>query len=297
VGFDVETGKIYYLARLVPKEPVSIICTKRILMLNVIVCIKVVSDPEAPASTFRIDPERLRAIPGQGVPPVMNPYDENSLEAALRIKGKQDCKITVISAGKTLPKAVIKKSMALGADELVVIEDEILDEADGITTAAVLAAAIKKLGMPDLILTGRIAADTNAGQVGPVIAELLGIPCISVARKIEVNDGRTMVERVLADGYEVVEGPLPCLITISHELGELRQATVKGLMAAQKRPFTTWKTSDINAELPPVQMSKTLRLFIPERKVECEIVGGETPEEAGSNLALKMIQTKTDSRS
>jgi electron transfer flavoprotein beta subunit len=263
-------------------------------MLNVIVCIKVVSDPEAPASTFKIDPERLRAIPGQGVPPVMNPYDENSLEAALRIKEKQDCKITVISAGKTLPKAVIKKSMAVGADELVVIEDEILDDADGVTTAAILAAAIKKLGMPDLILTGRMAADTNAGQVGPGVAELLGIPCISIARKIEVNDGKTRVERSLADGYEVVESPLPCLITVSHELGELRQATVKGLMAAQKQPITTWKTSDIDIEPPQGRKSKALRLFIPERKVECEIVDGETLEEAGANLALKMMQTTRD---
>jgi electron transfer flavoprotein beta subunit len=266
-------------------------------MLNIIVCIKVVSDPEAPLSTFRIDPERLRAIPGQGVPPVMNPYDENSLEAALRIKEKQECKITVISAGKTLPKAVIKKSLAVGADELVIIEDDVFEDADSVTTAAILAAAIKKLGIPDLILTGRLAADTNAGQVGPGVAELLGIPCISIARKIEVNDGRTRVERALADGYEVVESPLPCLITVSHELGELRQATVKGLMAAQKQPFTTWKTTDIDTEPPPERKSKALKLFIPERKVTCEIVGGETPEEAGANLALKMLQTKTDLQS
>jgi electron transfer flavoprotein beta subunit len=263
-------------------------------MLNIVVCIKVVSDPEAPASTFRIDPEGRRAIPGQGVPPVMNPYDENSLEAALRIKEKQDSKITVISAGKTLPKAVIKKSMAVGADELVLIEDEVLEDADGTTTAGILAAAIKKLGMPDLILTGRMAADTNAGQVGPGIAELLGIACISVARKIEISDGKVEVERSLADGYEVVESRLPCLITVSHEIGELRQATVKGLMAAQKQPFTTWKTSDIDARLPTGRKNRALKLFIPERRVECEVVSGETPEEAGVNLALKMLQTQRD---
>jgi electron transfer flavoprotein beta subunit len=268
--------------------------TERMPMLSIIVCIKVVSDPEAPASIFKIDPEGRRAIPGQGVPPVMNPYDENSLEAALRIKEKRGSKITVISAGKTLPKAVIKKAIAVGADELVVIEDEILEEADGVTTATILAAAIKKLGMPDLILTGRMAADTNAGQVGPGVAELLGIPCISVARKIEVNDGKARVERALADGYEVVESPLPCLITVSHEMGELRQATVKGLMAAQKQPFTSWKTSDIDAGLTPERRNKALRLFMPERKVECEVVSGETPEEAGANLAEKMMQTKRD---
>jgi len=261
-------------------------------MLNITVCIKVVSDPEAPASTFKIDPEGLRAIPGPGIPPVLNPYDENSLEAAIRIKENQETRITVISAGKTIPKAVIKKSMAVGADELVVIEDEILENADGYATAYILMAAIKKMGIPDLILTGRIAADTNAGQVGPGIAELLGIPCISVARKIEVSDGKLTVERALADGYEVVDSELPCLITVSHEIGELRQATVKGLIAAQKQPFTAWKVSDLDIELPADRKNKPLRLFIPERKVTCEVITGETPEEAGANLASKLMQTK-----
>lgn len=257
-------------------------------MLSIIVCIKVVTDPEAPASTFRIDPAGRRAITGQGVPPVLNPYDENSLEAALRIKEKQPCKITVISAGKSLPKAVVKKSLAVGADELVIIEDEIFEDIDAYTTANILAAAIRKVGAPDLILTGRMAADTNAGQVGPGIAELLGIPSITVARKIEVSDGRARVERARADGYETVESPLPCLITVSHELGELRQATVKGLMAAQKQPFTTWKINDLNIDMTVGRRSKALRLFIPERKVECEMIAGETPEETGANLALRL---------
>jgi electron transfer flavoprotein beta subunit len=257
-------------------------------MLNIIVCVKVVTDPEAPASTFRIDPAGRRAIPGQGVPPVLNPYDENSLEAALRIKEKQPTKITVISAGKTLPKAIVKKSLAVGADELVIIEDEIFEDADSCTTANILAAAIRKLGAPDIILTGRMAADTNSGQVGPGIAELLGIPSITVARKIEVSDGKARVERALADGYETVESPMPCLITVSHELGELRQATVKGLMAAQKQPFTNWKISDLSVNLTAGRRSKALRLFIPEKKVNCEIIPGETPEEAGTNLALQL---------
>jgi electron transfer flavoprotein beta subunit len=259
-------------------------------MLNIIVGMKVVTDPEAPTSTFKIDPAGRRAVPGQGVPPVLNPYDENSLEAALRIKEKQPAKITVISAGKLLPRAVVKKSLAVGADDLVVIEDEIFEDIDAYTTAYIMAAAIKKLGVPDLILTGRMAADTNAGQVGPGIAGLLDINCITVARKIEVSDGKARVERALADGYETVESPLPCLITVSHELGELRQATVKGLIAAQKQPFTTWKIGDLNIDVTAGRKSQALRLFIPERKVECEMITGETPEEAGANLAVKLKQ-------
>jgi len=93
-------------------------------MLNIIVCVKVVTDPEAPTSAFKIDPEGKHVLPAQGVPPVLNPYDENSLEAALKIKESQPVKITIISAGKSIPKAVIKKSLAVGADDLIVIEDE-----------------------------------------------------------------------------------------------------------------------------------------------------------------------------
>ena len=261
-------------------------------MLNIIVCIKVVIDPEAPASTFKIDPEGHRVIPGQGVPPVLNPYDENSLEAALRIKEKQPGKITVISAGKSIPKAVVKKSLAVGADELIVIEDGIFEDADSYTTACLLAAAIRKLGTFDLILAGRMASDTNGGQVGPGMAELLGIACVTVAQKIEVNGGRVRIERAMADGHEVVEVSLPCLVTVSHEMGELRQATVKGLMAAQKQPFTTWKVSDLSINAATGRKSKALRLFIPDRKVNCEIIPGETPEEAGANLALKIRQMR-----
>ncbi len=261
-------------------------------MLNIIICVKVVIDPEAPASTFKIDPEGKRVLPGQGVPPVLNPYDENALEAAMKIKGSQPAKITIISAGKTIPKAVIKKCLAVGADDLIVIEDEACDDVDSYATATLLAAAVKKVGAYDLILTGRMAADTNAGQVGQGIAELLGISVVTDARKIEVSDGKLKIERVKTDGYDVIESVLPCLVTVSNEIGELRQANVKGLMAAQKQPFTTWKISDLGIGAPVGRRSKAQKLFIPERKVNCEIIPGETPEEAGINLAVKFREIR-----
>jgi electron transfer flavoprotein beta subunit len=260
---------------------------KEFHMLKIIVCIKIVADPEAPASTFKIDPAGQKVLPAPGVPPVLSPYDENALEAALKIKGKQEAKITVISAGKNIPKAIIKKSLAVGADELIVIEDAALEGVDSFTTAGILAAAVKKSGEYNLILTGRMAADTNGGQVGTALAEMLGIPAVTVARKITVSGGSVQVEQVLNDGYEVIETSLPCLVTVSNETGELRMASVKGLMAAQKQPFTAWKVSDLATEMPK-NRQKSLKLFVPERKVQCELATGETPEEAGANLALKM---------
>jgi electron transfer flavoprotein beta subunit len=257
-------------------------------MLNIIVCAKVVTDPEAPASTFKLDPAGNRVAVAAGVPPVINPYDENALEAALRIKDAQPCRITVISAGKTVPKAVVRKCLAVGADDLVVIEDEIFDGADSYITSCLLAAAIGKLGEFSLVLAGRMAADTNAGQVGSGLSVILGIPAVTIARKIDVDGGKARVERALADGYEVVETPLPCLVTVSHELGEMRAASVKGLMAAQKQPLTTWRAGDLEVELSSLPRSRMVRLFMPERMVNCEFVEGANAEEAGAALALKL---------
>lgn len=261
-------------------------------MLSIIVCIKVVLDPEAPLSTFKIDPEAKRAIPAKGVPPVINPYDENSLEAALRIKDLHPSKITAISMGRDLPKAVLKKALAAGADELILLENDLFESLDGYSTAYILAAAIKRIGEYDLIFTGRQAADTNAGQVGSGIAEILGIPSVTVAQRVEFGDGKIKVERVVSDGYEVIEVPLPALITISHELGELRSIQVRELMAAQKKPVITWKAQELGVGLSPTRPSRMLRLFMPDKESRCQIVEGETSEEAGANLALKLREYK-----
>jgi electron transfer flavoprotein beta subunit len=257
-------------------------------MLNIVVCVKVVSDPEAPTSGFKIDSDGKHVLPGPGVPPVNNPYDENALEAALKIKETQPAKITIISAAKSVPKAVIKKCLAVGADNLIVIEDEAVDDTDSYKTALLLTAAIKKAGDYDLILTGRMSADTNAGQVGQGIAEALGIPAVTDARKVEVKDGKLKIERVKSNGFDVIESVLPCLVTVSNEVGELRQANVKGLMAAQKLPFTTWKVADLAVNAPVARRNKVKKLFIPEKKINCEIIPGETPEEAAGNLAKRL---------
>ena len=261
-------------------------------MLRIVTCIKVVTDPEAPASAFKIDPGGMRAVPGQGVPPVLNPYDENCLEAALRIKDSREASITVISLGTSVPKAVIKKSLAVGADELVVLEDPAFDTPGTSTTAAALAAAVRKLGDFDLILCGRMAADTNAGQVGIGLAQLLDIPCLTVARKIDVDGTAVRVERAQSDGYTVTETQLPCLVTVSHELGELRQANIKGLMAAQKQPFTTWHLDDLGEGTDGAGPLRLQKLFVPERDTVCEFVEGETPEELAAGLARTMRDNK-----
>jgi len=261
-------------------------------MANIIVCIKQVLDPEAPVSAFRIDPEAKRAIPPKGTPPVLNPNDENALEAALRIKDTQPVEITVLSMGPQLAKPVVKKSLSVGADELILLEDAAFEDLDSYATAYILATAIKKIGKYDLILCGRQAADTDAGQVGSGIAEILGIPSITIAQKVEISDGKLRLERVVSDGYEVIETSLPALVTASNELGELRSPSMKAVMEAQKKQFTVWSAQDLGVDPSQIKRTNMLKLFIPVHESKVEIIEGESPEEAAEKLALKLREAK-----
>jgi len=264
--------------------------------MNIIVCVKQVIDPEAPPASFKIDAASNRVVPPPGVPPVISPFDENAVEAALKIKDAHGGKITVISLGVNLLREVVKKPLSMGADELILLEDEAFADGDSWSTAYALSMAIKKIGKYDLIFCGRQAADWDAGQVGSGIAEMLGLPSVTVARKIDVADGKARVERVIADGYEVVEAPLPALITVSNELGEARYPTMRGIMAARKIEPVVWKPADIGIEPSQVgargRRVKLCKLFQPVREGKCELIEGESPEEAGVNLALKLREVK-----
>jgi electron transfer flavoprotein beta subunit len=261
-------------------------------VLNIVVTVKQVLDPEAPPSIFKIDPEAKRVMPAAGVPPVLNPYDENALEAALRIKDNCQSTITAISMGAKLSKAVLRKCLAAGADELIMIEDPALDNLDSSTAAYILAIAITKLGKYDLILTGRQAADTDAGQVGSGIAEMLGIPSVTIARQVEIDNGKLRVERVVSDGYQVVEAPLPALVTVSHELGQLRSVALRELMAAQDKPVQVWGYQDLGITSLPERRSRMHDLYIPQRESKCDIIDGNTEEEAAANLALRLREAR-----
>jgi electron transfer flavoprotein beta subunit len=256
-------------------------------MVNIIVCIKQVLDPEAPTSAYKVDDESKRVIV-KGVPPVISPFDENALEAALRIKDAHQAKITALSMGRNLSKPVLRKSIATGVDELILLEDNVFENLDTYTTASVLATAIRKLEGYSLIFTGIQAADSNDGVVGSGIADILGIPCVTNARKVEFVDNIVRVERVTTDGYEVIEAPWPALITVSNEVGELRTAALRDIMDAQKKPLTIWNTDDLGIEVSSMRRTKLLSLFIPQKEARCGLVSGENDEELGVNLALKL---------
>ncbi len=265
--------------------------------MNIIVCVKQVPDPEAPPTSFKVDESANKMSIATGVAQVISPFDEQAVEAALRIKDAGgDNKITVLSMGNNLTRDVIKKPLAMGCDELVLLEDEAFEGGDSWTTAYCLSEAIKKIGEYDLVICGRQAADWDAGQVGSGIAELLGIPALTVAQKVESTDGKLKVERVVTDGYEVVEASLPCLVTVSNELGEARYPALRGIMAAAKKQPTVWKPQDIGVDASSLgeqgRHTKLLKLFQPVKEGKCEIIEGESPEETAVNLAMKLRDAK-----
>ena len=263
--------------------------------MNIIVCVKQVIDPEAPPSIFKIDATTNKAEM-RGVPPVVDPYGEFAVEAALKIKETKGGKITVISLGNKLSREVVKKPLAMGADELIMLDDEAYVGGDSWSTATALSAAIQKVGEYDLILCGREASDTNAGQTGPGIAEILGLPCVTLARKIDINDGSAKIERVTSDGYDVIETPVPAVITVSNEIGEPRYPTIKGIMAAKKIEPVIWKPADISIDAAKVgaagQRTRLSKLFQPVYEGKCEFAEGDSPEEAAADLAQKLREAK-----
>jgi len=254
--------------------------------MRIIVCIKQIIDPETPAVAFKIDPEAKRAIVPEGRKLVVSDYDEVALEAALRIKEAHGGEITVISLGEESAKENLRHCIAMGADEGVLLSAPSFDDSDSFATAHALVQAIKRLGDFDLILCGRQEGDWDAGQVGSGIAELLHIPCVTVAGKIEIKDRKAVVERVVAEGRDVIEVPLPALVTASSEIGEPRYPSLRRVLAASKKEIPTWNAQDIGYSTKA--RNKLIKLFVPIHEAECEFISGETPEEKGINLALKL---------
>ncbi len=262
--------------------------------MNTIVCIKQVLDPEIPPAKFKIDPVAKEVIPPPGVPPVISVFDERALEAACRLKDKHGGKITAITVGAAKASDVVKHAISMGADNGFVLQDSAFENLDSFGTAHVLGKAIQKIGGYDLVLCGRYSADWGAGEVGSILAELLGIPVVTLASEIEAADNRLRVKRVVKDGYEVLEAPMPSLITVSSEIGLPRLPAGMRLMIARRAQIPVWTAEDIGAE--PSKLDKAnahtelIDLSVPIRKTECEMITGDTPGQAAVNLALKLAE-------
>jgi electron transfer flavoprotein beta subunit len=267
------------------------------MTLNIIVTAKQVMDPETPATAYRVDRDnkRVDSDPSARIAPVINGFDENGVEAALRIKDAlTDVKVTVLSAGASFTMDVMKKALSMGSDEMVLVQDPALENvSDSTITAKVLATAIKKIGDFDLIIGGRQASDWDNAQVPLGLAELLGVPCIPLTRKVDVKDSDVVCERVAGNVHEVISAPLPAVVTVSNELGVPRYPTLRNIMAAARKQPTVWSLGDLGLSADALEPKlKMVDLFIPKKQSQCEVITGEDEADAGKNLALKLREAK-----
>ena len=266
------------------------------MALKIAVLAKQVIDPEMPMAAFRVDSEANKVVTPPNIPPVVNGFDENAVEAALLLKDAQEATITVISSGTEFALDVMKKPLSMGADELILLQDPAFEGGDAFSTAQALAAAATKVGEYDLIVCGTQAGDWDNGQVGPYIAAALDIPCITGVGRMEVSDGKVRGERTIGDVRMTVEASLPALVTAGNDVGKARYPKLRDIMAAGRKQPQVWSVQDLGVDPSMLgaagALTKVRRLYVEERAGECEIIEGETPAEAGENLALRLRELR-----
>jgi electron transfer flavoprotein beta subunit len=266
--------------------------------MRILVCIKEIQNPEIAASVFRVDEQRKQVIALEGLPLVTSPFDEQAIEAALRIRDSgRECRITALTFGSQTARAALKRALSMGVDDAIHVLDTGLEQADSVTVARILAEAIKRSGECDLILAGRQAADWDAGIVGCGIAELLGMPVVTFARSVRVEDSKVVVERVVDDGSETVESAMPCVVTISNELGEPRKASLRETMRAAKKPTHVQAPEEIGVN--PAQIREAgerlqvrERLFVPQKDTTCDLITGASAEELAKQVISRLSANK-----
>ncbi|MFH1690343.1 MAG: electron transfer flavoprotein subunit beta/FixA family protein [Candidatus Eisenbacteria bacterium] len=247
--------------------------------MNVVVLMKQVPD----TTDVRIDRETNTLI-REGVPSIINPFDVYALEEALRIReGAGEGTVTVMSMGPPQVEVALREAIALGADDAVLLSDRAFAGSDTWSTSYTLAAGLRKLGNYDLILCGKQAIDGDTAQVGPGVAQFLGIPQVTYARKLTIEGkSAATVERMLEDGHDVVKVPLPAVVTVVKEINEPRLPSLKGKMRAKKAEITVWGSGDLDVDPKELGLdgspTRVLRVFAPEAREGGIVFEGEVGE-------------------
>ncbi|HEV7180263.1 MAG TPA: electron transfer flavoprotein subunit beta/FixA family protein [Candidatus Baltobacteraceae bacterium] len=215
--------------------------------MKIVVTVKLVPDPNAEK---RIDPATKRLV-RTGVETVLNPYDEYALEAALQIKEKVggDTTVTVFSMAPESLKETLRKALAMGADDAVLLTDAGLEGSDVWATSYAMSHALKKTGF-DLLIVGGLSDDGSTGATPGALAEHLGVPCITNAVKVDVAGDKLTIERETDTGHQSVSAPLRSLLTTALTFGEPRYASLKGIMGAKKKTIVTLSLGDLGLDQP-----------------------------------------------
>ena len=255
--------------------------------MNIVVCIKQVPD----TTEIKIDPKTGTLI-REGVPTIINPEDKNAIEAALNLC--DNGKVIALSMGPPQAEEALREALAMGVDEAILLCDRKLAGSDTWATANALAAAIRKLNY-DLIICGKQAIDGDTGQVGPQIAENLGLPQLTYVKRIEIKGDKLIVSRLLEDGYAVIETKLPALVTVVGELNKPRYPSLMGIYEAyHKKKVKIWGVKDIDIDENKVGLrsspTQVKRIFTPPPKAGATIIEG-SPKEVASKI-IKILKDK-----
>jgi electron transfer flavoprotein alpha/beta subunit len=260
--------------------------------MNIVVFIKQV----VATTNVKLDPETGTMI-RDGVESILNPFDEYAVEEALRIKEKLGGKITVVTMGPPQAKAIIQRAIGMGVDEGILISDRAIAGSDTWATAYTLSQALKKIGEYQLVITGKQAVDGDTAQVGPEVAACLDLPMIAWVRKIEeITETSIRAQRLMEDGYDVLESPLPALISVVKEINEPRLESLKGKMKAKKYEPTVWGVADFpDFDVTQVGLkgspTKVFKTFTPKRQYKGEMIAGDAAQAAAS-LVEKVKEMK-----
>jgi len=253
--------------------------------MHIAVCIKQVPD----AKNVRIDPE-THTLVRQGVESIVNPFDLFALEAALQIKDRLNARITVLTMGPPQAEQALRDCISVGADEAYLVSDRAFAGSDTWATSLTLAAAIRKIGF-DLIICGKQAIDGDTAQVGPGIAVHLDLPQATYARKIrEVGEKSMIIERLLEEGVETMEMPLPGLITVVKEINEPRLPSLKGKMRAKKYELKKLTAADLDLQPGKLGLdgspTRVMKIFAPPPRAGGEVFKGEADQCADKLVAV-----------
>jgi electron transfer flavoprotein beta subunit len=246
--------------------------------MKIVVCIKQVPD----STDVKINPE-TNTLVREGVESVINPFDMYAIEEGLRIKEKTNGEVIVLTMGPPQAESALREAIALGCDDAVLLTDRAFAGADTLATSYTLARGIQSIGDVDLIICGKQAIDGDTAQVGPGIAEMIDLPCLTFVKKVdEVGDGKMVVHRMMEEGYQVIETSTPCLITVVKEINEPRMPSLKGKMRSKKAEIKHMNAADIACEVDKIgQMgSPTVvnKIFAPPKRGGGTVFKGETLE-------------------
>lgn len=260
--------------------------------MRFVVCIKQVPD----TTEVRVDPETNTLI-REGVPAIVNPFDLYAVEEALILKEKFGGEVVAISMGPPQAEEALREVISMGVDRAILISDKRFAGADTWATSHTLAAAIRKIGEFDIILTGKQAADGDTAQVGPGIAEFLNIPQATFVRKVDELDmeKRTIrLQSMWEEGAEILKLPLPCLITTVKELNEPRLPSLRGKLTAKKAEIPVWGFDDLDVEETQVGLAgsptQVIKVFPPPPRTEGELFADVEPVEAAKIIADKLTE-------